>query len=79
LISVTGRVIKHDSDMARVTSTGRPRGYIRKRGRSYQVLVYAGIDPVTGKPHRLSASTTDEKEAERILGRLIRDAASGDA
>ncbi len=59
--------------MARATAAGRPRGHIRKRGRSFQVLVYAGIDPVTGKPHRLSASTTDEKEAERILRRFIHE------
>ena len=57
--------------MARATRTGRPQGHIRQRGRSYQVLVYAGIDPVTGRPRRLTASTTNEKDAERILRRLL--------
>jgi integrase len=73
LINVNGCVIEYDPDMARVTAAGRPRGHIRQRGRSFQVLVYAGIDPVTGKPHQLSASTTDEKEAERILRRLLQE------
>jgi integrase len=72
-IDVNVRVIECDSDMARVAPTGRPRGHIRQRGRSFQVIVYAGTDPVTGKPHRLSASTTNEKEAERILRRLIHE------
>ena len=34
------------------------------------VIVYAGIDPVTGKRLYLRGSTTDEGEAERILTRL---------
>jgi hypothetical protein len=33
--------------------------------------VYAGIDPVTGKPNYLTASTHDQKEADRILRRLL--------
>lgn len=73
MIDVNVRVIECGSDMARVALTGRPCGHIRQRGRSFQVIVYAGIDPVTGKPHRLSASTTNEKEAERILRRLIHE------
>jgi integrase len=72
LINVTGAVIEYDSDMARAADgSGRPRGHIRQRGRSFQVLVYAGVDAVTGKPHRLTASTTDEKEAHRILRRFV--------
>jgi len=27
----------------------RSRGAIRRRGRSYQVIVYSGIDPLTGR------------------------------
>ena len=34
------------------------------------MLVYAGVDPLTGKEHRLTASTTDEAEAKRILKRF---------
>jgi integrase len=48
----------------------QPRGHIRKRGRSYQVLVYAGTDPVTGKWNYLTESTTDQKQAQKILRRL---------
>ena len=43
---------------------------IRRRGKSFQVIVYAGHDPLTGKPLRLRESTTDEAEARRILRRL---------
>jgi len=50
---------------------GRTRGQIRERGGSYQVLVFSGIDPVTGKRNYLSESTRDEKQAQRILRRLV--------
>jgi integrase len=50
---------------------GRPRGHIRRRGGSYQVLVFSGIDPVTGKRNYQSESTRDEKQAQRILRRLV--------
>ena len=56
--------------MAKKVGNGRQRGHIRKRGNSYQVLMYAGIDPLTGKELRLTASTTDEAEAHRILKRF---------
>jgi integrase len=49
----------------------RPRGHIRKRGGSYQVLVYAGVDPLTGKDHYLTESTRDEAQAQKILTRLL--------
>jgi integrase len=49
----------------------RPRGHIRKRGSSYQVLVYAGVDPLTGKDHYLTESTPDEAQAQKILTRLL--------
>lgn len=48
----------------------RARGSIRRRGKSLQVLVYAGVDPLTGQRMYLSESTTDEAEARRILDRL---------
>jgi integrase len=57
--------------MARDVATGRPNGSIRQRGSSYQVRVYAGVDPVTSKPHYLTASTRNRKEADRILRRLL--------
>lgn len=49
----------------------RSRGYVRKRGNSYQVLVYAGVDPITGKDSYLTESTRDEREAEKIKTRLL--------
>ena len=35
--------------MAKDAGTRRERGSIRKRGNSLQVLVYAGLDPLTGQ------------------------------
>ncbi|MEC3974579.1 tyrosine-type recombinase/integrase [Amycolatopsis sp. H20-H5] len=49
----------------------RKRGEIERRGNSLRVKVYAGVDPLTGKRLYLTESTTDEKEAERILTRLL--------
>jgi integrase len=59
--------------MARTAGSAprRPRGHVRKRGNSYQVLVYAGPDPVTGRPHYLTESTQDEKQAATIMRRLL--------
>lgn len=54
----------------RTSSEPRPRGTIRRHGNSLQVIVYAGLDPVTGKRMYLRGSTTDEAEAERILTRF---------
>ena len=47
------------------------RGHIRRRGGSFQVLVYAGTDPLTGKPNYLTESTRDEGQAQKILTRLL--------
>jgi len=49
----------------------RQRGRIRQRGNSFQVVVYAGEDPLTGRRSYLNESTTDEAEARRILTRLV--------
>ncbi|MEU4603765.1 hypothetical protein AB0F43_12355 [Kribbella sp. NPDC023972] len=46
------------------------RGHLRKRGNSHQVMVYAGVDPVTGKDSYLVESTTDEKLVDEIQTRL---------
>lgn len=56
--------------MAKDSSGRRQRGSIRKRGNSLQVLVYAGLDPLTGQRMYLSESTTDEADAKRILNRF---------
>ena len=55
----------------RRSTGGRERGSVRKRGNSYQVLVYAGVDPVTGKDSYLSESTRDEKKIPEIRSRLL--------
>lgn len=57
--------------MARLAGKKRRRGSIRKRGNSYLVEVYAGIDPLSGKRVYLNGSTTNEREAEKILTRLL--------
>jgi integrase len=49
----------------------RERGHIRQRGNSFQVLVYAGVDPLTGKAHYLTESTPSEAQARKILTRLL--------
>ncbi len=50
---------------------GQNSGYVRRRGNSFQVLVYAGPDPLTGKDTYVSASTRDEREVEKIRTRLL--------
>lgn len=69
-VNVTDGVAKYTHRMARKVNPGRERGHIRKRGNSYQVLVFAGYDPMTHKELLLSESTTDEREAKTILWRL---------
>ena len=58
-------------DMASGGGRKRQRGTIRRRGNSLQVIVYAGIDPLTGDRMYLRDSTTDPAEAERIRTRLL--------
>jgi integrase len=53
----------------------RARGSIRERGGSLQVRVYAGTDPVTGKPRYLAETIkgTDRaarRRADKTLTRL---------
>jgi hypothetical protein len=55
--------------MAKRAGRGRERGQIRQRGGSYQVLMYGGIDPLTGKEIRVAESTADPREADRICSR----------
>jgi hypothetical protein len=49
---------------------------VRNRGNSFQVLVYSGVDPVTGKPVYLTESTTDEKKVHGIQTRLTSTSAN---
>ena len=60
--------------MAKSGGSRRERGSIERRGDSYRVKVYAGIDPLTGRRLYLTGSSTDECEAGRIRNRLLADA-----
>jgi integrase len=51
--------------------TGRGRGNIRQRGNSFQVSVFAGQDPVTGKQSYLRGTAKTEREAERLRVKLL--------
>jgi len=57
--------------VAKSSARVRQRGGIRKRGNSYQVRVYAGVDPLTGRELRLVESAADEASAKRLLNRLV--------
>jgi hypothetical protein len=70
--SVNAIVNGYAADVARTSTKGRrARGHIRRRGGSFQVLVYAGTDPLIGKPNYLTESTPDEAQAQKILTRLL--------
>jgi hypothetical protein len=43
---------------------------IRRRRSGYQVIVYAGIDPVTGRQRKVSRQAKGKREAERLEGKL---------
>lgn len=63
------------------TRTARPTrardlADIRERGGSWQVRVYGGRDPVTGKQLILTGSATDEKAAIRLRNKLRREVES---
>lgn len=53
--------------MAKKSSKTRAEGMIRHRGNSFQAVLYAGIDPVTGRELYLRGSSPDEAEAKRML------------
>src|SRR6266567_763301 len=57
--------------MTRAAAKRRTQGSVRKRGRSFQVRVYAGVDPLTNKDIYLTETAPDEKEAQRVLRRLL--------
>jgi integrase len=56
---------------AKAAPKRRDRGFVRRRGNSYQVLVYAGADPLTGKDRYLTGSARSEREVEKIRTRLL--------
>jgi integrase len=52
------------------TQAKRERGSIRKRGNAFQVIVFAGQDPITGKQSYLRGTAHSEREAERLRVKL---------
>jgi integrase len=60
--------------MAAPTTARRPRPKdlrgIRQRGQTYQVRVFSGTDPLTGKDVYLTGSAPTEKDAIRLRNRL---------
>jgi hypothetical protein len=50
---------------------------IRRRRNGYQVIVYAGIDPVTGRQRQISRQVRGKREAERLEGKLRAEVAEG--
>lgn len=53
-------------------------GFIRQRGSSYEVVVYAGRDPVTGRKRQVSRSAKTKREAQQLRARLLVEYGSGD-
>jgi hypothetical protein len=54
------------------------KGFIRQRGEAWELRVYLGADPVTGK-QRYSTRTVraDKREAQRVLNEMITEAERG--
>jgi len=54
--------------VVRAADERRARGSIRRRGKSLQVLVYAGVDPLTGQRMYLSEPTSNSAPWRAALG-----------
>jgi hypothetical protein len=51
----------------------RHRGHIERRSEtSYRVIVYAGLDPLTGEERRIRETVRSEDEAKVTLTKLLR-------
>jgi integrase len=74
LIFVHEIVHEYAPSMAKAPSEPRTQGSIRKRGNTYQVRVYAGIDPVTGKANCLTGTGRGitQREAENNAKAILR-------
>jgi integrase len=59
---------KQDADL--------PPGIFR-RGDRYRVIVYAGLDPVTGKQRRIAATASTPREAVKVHARLVVEVGKG--
>ena len=55
------------------------RGHIARKGTKYYAVVYEGTDPATGKErHRWYPGGDTRREAEKVLGDLIKRIHDGD-
>jgi integrase len=52
-------------------------GFIRQRGKAWQVIVHAGRDPLTGKRRNLSGTARTKREAQALRARLLTQANEG--
>jgi integrase len=46
-------------------------GYIRQRGETWQVIVHAGHDPITGKRRNLTGTARTKRDAQALRARLL--------
>ena len=47
------------------------QGYIRQRGETWQVIVHAGHDPITGKRRNLTGTARTKRDAQALRARLL--------
>jgi integrase len=52
-------------------------GYIRQRGNTWQVIVHAGHDPITGKRRNLTGTARTKREAQALRARLLNQVNEG--
>jgi integrase len=52
-------------------------GYIRQRGTTWQVIVHAGHDPITGKRRNLTGTARTKREAQALRARLLNQVNEG--
>lgn len=54
------------------------KGHLRKRGNSWELRVYAGLDPITGREiYRTRTFRGGKREAEDALGKFVQEVAGG--
>jgi integrase len=61
--------------LVNLLSTSYPQamaeGYIRQRGQTWQVIVHAGHDPITGKRRNLTGTAPTKRKAQALRARLL--------
>ncbi|HEY2959241.1 MAG TPA: Arm DNA-binding domain-containing protein, partial [Actinomycetota bacterium] len=50
---------------------------IRRRRSGWQVIVYAGLDPLTGKQRQITRQVNSYRQAEKVEARLRTEVADG--